>query len=102
MSVHQGLELRGPHLVTRCINHSLHTIGNEEVTVLIPVAQIARAQKALPSNGDERFFCRIWIVPVAMKQLRAVIDDLALLARCLLRALNYVYHLLVDNHERSI
>ena len=54
MSVHEGPELRGPHLVTRRINHSLHPIGYEEVTILIPVAQIALAQKALPSNGDER------------------------------------------------
>jgi hypothetical protein len=62
MPVHEGLELRGPHPVTRRINHSLHPIGNEDVTILIPVAQIALAQKTLPSNGDERLLCRLQII----------------------------------------
>src|ERR1700757_1391720 len=96
MPVHQGFELRGPYLVTRRINHSLHTIGNEEVAVLIPVAQIARAQKALPSNGNERLLCRLWIIPVAAKQLRAMNDDFALLARCHLGACIYINHSRVD------
>src|ERR1700758_4751092 len=100
MPVHEGLELRGPHLVTRRINHSLHPIGNEELTVLIPVAQIARAQKALPFNGDERLLCRLRIVPVAPKQVRAVDDDFALLA-CRLRTRIYVDHSRVDTNERD-
>src|SRR6476620_3438640 len=101
MPVHEGLELRGPHLLIRRINHPLHPIGNEEVTVLIPVTQIASTQKALPCNGDERLLCRLWIIPVAVKQLRAVNDDFALLARCRLRACIYVDHSRVDTDERD-
>src|ERR1700745_4528659 len=101
MPAHQGLELRGPHLVARRIDHSLHPICNEEITILISVAQIARAQKALPLNYDDRLLVRLWIIPIAPKQLGAMNDDFAVLARCRLGACIYVNHPRVDTDERD-
>ena len=88
MLIHLRFDFRRPHLEAGRIDHSLQAIDQEEVTVLVDVAEIAGAEEALAVELDERGARRFFVAPVAAENLRAVRDDLAdlpwrqLLAAC--------------------
>src|SRR5207247_6656086 len=75
-----GLDLRRPDLEARCVDHALEAVGNEEVALVVVVAEVAGAEKALAVVLDERLACRLVLPPVSPEHLRSVDHDLADLA----------------------
>ena len=53
MLVHLRFDFRRPHLEAGRIDHSLQSIDEEEVAVLIDIAQIAGAEELLAVEFDE-------------------------------------------------
>src|SRR5438034_4391557 len=78
--VEHRLDLRRPYLVARRIDHALQPVGDEEVALVVVIAEVAGAEEILAVVLDERFARRLLLAPVAFEQLRPVDDDLAHLA----------------------
>src|SRR5260221_8644256 len=81
MGVEQGLDLRRPDLEARGVDHALQAIGDEEVALLVVVAEVAGTEEALAVEIEERLARRLRLLPVALEHLGAADDDLADLVR---------------------
>src|SRR5262245_30064038 len=75
MGVEHGLDLGRPDLEARAVDHALQAVGDEEVAVLVVVAEVAGAEKTLAVVLEEGLGGHLGLLPVAAKDLRAVDDD---------------------------
>ena len=80
MGIEHRLDLRRPYLEAGGVNHALEAIGDEEVALVVVIAEVAGAKEALAVMLDERLARRLVLAPVAFENLRPVHDDLAHLA----------------------
>src|SRR6185436_18132865 len=69
--------LGGPYLEARGIDHPLQAIGDEEISVLVEIAEVAGTEEALAVVLDEGLAGRLLLPPIAFEHLRTVHDDLA-------------------------
>ena len=51
MLIHLRLDFGRPHLVAGSVDHSLEAVDQEEVAILVDVAEIAGAEERLPSRS---------------------------------------------------
>ena len=75
--VQHGLDLGRPDFEARAVDHALQPVGDEEVALLVVVAEVAGAEEALAVVRDERLLARLGLLPVAAEHLGAVHHDLA-------------------------
>jgi len=62
------------------VDHALQAIGDEEIALLVVVAEVAGTEEWLAVVLDKRFTRRLLLPPVAFEHLRPMDDDLAHLA----------------------
>ena len=75
--VEHRLDLRRPDLVPGAVDHALQAVGDEEIALLVVVAEVAGAEEAFAVVLDEGLRGRLGLLPVAAEYLRPVDDDFA-------------------------
>src|SRR2546426_6930972 len=78
--IEHGLDFRRPYLVARRIDHALQPVGDEEVALVVVIAEVAGAEEVLTVVLDERFARCLLLAPVAFEHLWAMHDDFSHLA----------------------
>ena len=96
---HQCLHLGRPDLEAAGVDHALEPVGQKEIAVFIHTPQVTRAEKPLALELDERRSRGVGPLPVALKHLGAVDDDLALLTHRHLLQRVRVNHTGIRAHE---
>src|SRR5205807_6708491 len=99
--IEHGFDLGGPHLEARAIDHALQAVGNEEVALVVVVAEVAGAEKALAVVLDERLARRLVLLPVTLEYLRAVHHDLADLAGAQFRETVWIQNARIGVEDRD-
>ena len=77
---HQRLNLCGPDLETRSVDHAFEPVCEEEIALLVDMPEIARSKKTFAIELHKRCCGGCGLLPVALKVLRPADDDFALLA----------------------
>src|SRR5207247_7584640 len=75
VSVNHGLDFAGVNVLPAGDDHVLQAIENVEVSVSVPIPNVARSEEAVP----EREFSFFRLVPITAHDIRASCDQLACL-----------------------
>src|SRR3546814_21025954 len=69
VGIHHALYLGRPDLVARCVDHAFQAVDDEEVTLLVVIAEVAGAEETLAVALEEDLRGFFGSVPVAEEDL---------------------------------
>src|SRR5262245_29965547 len=81
MRVEHRFHFGGPDLEPGAVDHPLQPVGDEEIALLVVVAEVAGAEEAFSVVHEEDLRARLGLLPVAAEHLGAVDDDFSDLIR---------------------
>ncbi len=77
MRVQQTFDFGGPYFVAGRIDHAFEAINQKEITFVIDIGQVARAEITYTFDLDKRRFGGIGLSPVALEYLRSMQQNFA-------------------------